>query len=37
MEYDKLFKALQAMKSDFTRQEQAKCGSPSDAAEGSYV
>ena len=37
MEYDKLFKALQAMKSDFLRQEQAKNERPLDVTERNYV
>ena len=37
MEYNKLFKALRTIQSDFTRQGLAPCRSPLDATEGNYV
>ena len=36
-EYDKLFKSLRTMNSDFGRQGQAKHGKSSDLTEGNYV
>ena len=36
-EYDKLFKTLRSMRSDFARHGQAKHGRPSDTTEGNYV